>query len=168
MRFLKYLIFAAFLLSSLASAQESPPLDFQAWKQKQVLDAQNNMLRISARISQLKKGKATKNESKQLDLTSSRLKKADGDPFDQAEKDLRRAQDSLEAANNWELEDYVNVYLPTLRTQPEAMQKLTERLTKEELADILKILLSRGPRSDAKQNQALLGGLAAPLTTETR
>lgn len=159
-----------FIFSFSVVAQDLNPqiLNFKAWKDQQVLTAQNQMLRISARIAQLKGAKNGKADKKDLALKSKNLKTAEVDPILEAEKELLRAQDSLEAANNWTLEDYINVYIPTLRNQPEALTKLTDLLTKEELGEILKTMLVRVPSIDAKQNPALVGGLPRSSQVQTR
>lgn len=138
-------------------------LTFQAWKDQQVLDAQNQALRASARMNQIKAGKATSGENKDsATLTSSRIKKAgNGDQLALAEKDLARAQETMASAANLQLADYVNIYLPTLQDQPEAAAKLMDQLTKEELAEIAKGLIRKGSHSsDARRN---VGGITAEV-----
>lgn len=143
------------VMCALAWGQESAaPVNFQAWKEQQVLEAQNQILRINTRISQLKSGKSGSAPQKNVNLPNSRVKKtADADSLALADRDLKRAQESLEAANGLQLDDYINVYIPTLQDQPEALGKLAEKLSKEELAEIFKMTYSKGSRtSDAKRN----------------
>lgn len=153
-----------FFVGSSALAQvPNQPLTFQFWKEAQVTDATNQMFKISARISQLranKPGSANVKEAAQANLPSARVKTADGDPMSLAEKDLRRAKESLEAANSLELADYVNIYLPSLESQPDAVQKLIEKLPKEELGEILKLLLTKNSRLDTKRNPPVISGLS--------
>lgn len=149
------------------AAQPVPPSvkTFQDWKDLQVLEAQNQLLRVGARMSQIRSGvgKGVRADLKEpAQLPSARVKPtAESDPMALAEKDLRRARESLETANALELSDYVNVYLPTLASQPEALQTLFQKLTKEELAEILKLLLARSSRIDAKRSSTLVGGSSA-------
>ncbi len=156
------LIFLLFGIAAQAQPSALQPHTFFTWKETQVTDATNQMFKISARISQLraiKPGAANVKESTQTNLPSARVKTTDGDPMSLAEKDLRRAKESLEAANSLELTDYVNIYLPTLEAQPEALQRLFERLSKEELGDILKVLLTKNSRIDTKRNPPVISGL---------
>ena len=144
-------------LGALSFAQEPPSgLTFQSWKEQQVLEAQNQMLRISARINQLKTSKGVKGDPKDPSLAklpTSRVKKTELDPIVSAEKELKRGQESLDAANSLQLEDYISIYLPTLQDQPGALDKLAEKLSKEELAEIFKGMLKRNPRTiDARRN----------------
>lgn len=134
-------------------AQDQAPLNFQSWKDQQVLDAQNALLRISARIAQLKSGKggAASKESAALPANS-KLKKAEVDTVAGGERDLRRAQESLQAANNLTLDEYIAIYLPTLRDQPEALQQLSQKLSKEELVEIFKGLVRKDVAPDAKRS----------------
>jgi len=139
------------------------PKSFQSWKDLQVLEAQNQLLRIGARISQIKSGRGAKADSKEPgNLPTSRVKTtADSDPMAVAEKDMRRARESLEAANALELADYVNIYLPTLESQPEALQTLLLKMSKEELGDILKVMLQKNSRIDTKRNAPpVIGGIS--------
>lgn len=146
------LFIAVFSLPALA--QDVSPLTFQAWKEQQILEAQNQTLRVSARISQLKSGKgAAPVKADSLPAMNSKVKKAaDVDSLAVAEKELRRNQESLQTANALSLEDYVSVYLPTLQDQPEALQTLATKLSKDELAEIFKALVSRSSAPDAKRS----------------
>lgn len=147
------LLIATYSLPALA--QDVSPLTFQAWKEQQILEAQNQTLRVSARISQLKSGKAAapaKAEGSLPALNSKIKKAAETDSLAAAEKELRRNQESLQTANALSLEDYVSVYLPTLQDQPEALQSLAAKLSKDELAEIFKALVSRGAAPDAKRS----------------
>lgn len=130
------------------------PKTFQSWKDLQILEAQNQMLRIGARMTQIKAGKGARAEFKEpSQLPTGRVRSTnDSDPMALAERDLRRARESLETATALDLTDYVNIYLPTLESQPETLQALLQKLTKEELAEILKVMLSKSSRIDAKRN----------------
>lgn len=142
------------------TAASIQPKSFQTWKDLQVLEAQNQLLRAGARMSQARSGKGTKAAVKeQAPLPSSRLKAAAEDPVGSAEKEVVRAKESLEAANALDLSDYVNVYLPSLESQPDVLASLLQKLSKEELAEILKIVLTKNSRFDAKRNSPVVGGL---------
>lgn len=147
------------LMVSLTTFAQEPAvtaLNFQAWKEQQILEAQNQALRISARISQLKAAKPGAAGSKEVSLPSAKVKKTEADTVAGAERDLRRAQDSLQTANALTLEDYINVYLPTLQGQSEVLQNLALKLSKEELAEIFKALVGKGSSTnDAKRSTAL-------------
>ena len=142
-------------------------LTFQNWKEQQVLEAQNQMLRTSTRINQIKLGKPQGPDSKDSTnsgLPSGRIKKSvEGDQLAAAEKDIKRAQESLEAANTLVFEDYINIYLPSLQDQPEAINKLADKLSKEELAQIFKSQTKRSSKpGDARRNAgSSLEGLAS-------
>jgi hypothetical protein len=153
---LKVLILTIVSFSIGAAAQEPviQTYNFQAWKEQQILEAQNQVLRISARISQLKTSKPGTAGGKDLSIGSSRLKKVETDPLVAAEKDLRRTQESLQAASNRTMDEYINIYLLSLSNEPDTVQALVQRLSKEELGEILKGLLIKNPPSDAKRNTA--------------
>lgn len=128
-----FVILTLILSVSLAMADEPAtlapePLSFNTWKQQQVLEAQNQLLRA------------------QSDRNSA-------DP----EKELLRAQDRLEAAKSLQLEEYVSIYLSTLASQPEMLDKLAEKLSKEELAVLLKQLLSKTPQAANNTSRQIMG-----------
>jgi len=87
------LTFSCLITVSL-SAQEPQvaALTFQGWKDQQSLDAQNQVLRVSARISQLRTEKPAAQSSKEAaaPLPNSKIKKSEVDSLAAAERDLRR------------------------------------------------------------------------------
>ncbi len=120
----------------LSHASEIPnviePLSFSAWKQSQILEAQNELLRTS----------------NSLDKTSQ-------------DKEVKRAQERLDAAQNLQIEEYISVYLPGLAESPAQIEKLAEKLSKEELGAILKGLLSKPTSgSNNTSRQSVGSGLA--------
>ncbi len=152
-----YFLISIFCAAAVAQEPVVPVYTFQTWKEQQVLEAQNQVLRISARISQLKPVKAAgAAEKESLHLRNSRVKKVESDPLTSAERDLRRAQESLQAASNYGMDEYIAIYLPSLADQPDAIQSLTQRLSKEELAEIFKGLLNKAASIDARRNTALV------------
>ncbi len=90
-----------------------------------------------------------------------KFKKSESDSVAAAEKDLRRAQESLKAANDLTLEDYISIYLPTLRENPEALQALAQKMSKEELSEVFKLMLRKDSPSDTKRNGLASGFSAA-------
>ena len=162
----KILFLIALIFSPVAFAQE--PLisvfTFQNWKEQQILDAQNQALRVSARIGHLKSSKGTASKDSTPLPANSKFKKSEIDSVAAAERDLRRAQESLKAANDLNIEDYVTVYLPTLREDPEALQALAQKMSKEELAEIFKVLLRQEVAPDAKRNSSALADALTPNT----
>lgn len=161
---------ACFLgLAVTAGAQEiksAQPLAFQGWKDQQVLEAQNQVLRTSARLNSIKSSRPLAIKTK--DGVATKAKKTDADPVTSAELDLKRAKDSLETAQALKFEDYVDVYIPTLQDQPEALQKIAEKLSKEELMVVVKGLMRQPSPSDAKRSAALLEGLTLSEPAKTQ
>jgi hypothetical protein len=160
------LSFAVLMAAGPARAESSAavvtanPLTFQAWKDQQVLEAQNQVLRLASRVSLFKSGKLTTSGIKQpAHLPSDKVKFADTEALAGAEADLKRAQDSLANARDLKFSDYVDVYIPTLQNQPEALQKLSEKLSKEELSEIFKGLMQKSSQYDAQHGEASLGDL---------
>lgn len=167
----KILLMLLPLAATLALAQEPSgpaPLTFQTWKHQQILESQNQVLRISARMNALKNSKSTGAKVQPAHLANGKLKLvSDTDTLAAAEQDMKRAQESLADANALQFDDYVDVYIPSLSDQPEALQKLADRLSKEELADIFKGLMRRNTLADAKRNAALMEGLGSSAASKT-
>jgi len=139
-----------------AQEPQIPVYSFQEWKEQQVLEAQNQMLRVSSHISQLKSGKSSAgSRDSSFALPNGRVRKtSDSDSVANAERDLKRAQEVLETANGLQVDEYISVYLPTIQDQPEALNKLAEKLSKEQLAEIFKYTYGKGSHvSDAKHNK---------------
>lgn len=159
----KISLLLVFVLTTTAAMAQEPAVTvytFQSWKEQQILEAQNQTLRVSARISQLKAGKAAAAKEATPLPSNLKFKKSESDTVGGAEKDLRRAQESLKAANELGLEDYISVYLPSLKDNPEALQALAQKMSKEELAEIFKLLFRKDSPPDTKRN-SLASGLNA-------
>ena len=156
-------LFLSLVFTTAALGQEPQIMvfTFQSWKEQQILEAQNQTLRVSARIAQLKTGKSAAAKDSAPVPASSKFKKSESDSVAAAEKDLRRAQESLKAANDLNIEDYISVYLPSLRENPEALQALSLKMSKEELAEIFKLMLRKDSPSDTKRNGLASGFSAA-------
>lgn len=170
---MKALVIFLLLTSTLVFAQEKKdnlePLSFQAWKDQQVLAAQNQVLRMSAHLSLLKSGKAvpiSPNLKQPTKLPSDKIKITQTEAVDAAESDLKQAQDSLTTARDLQFLDYVDVYVPTLQGHPEALQKLSDQLSKEELSQIFRELMRKSSTIDAKHNEALLDELTLSSRTK--
>lgn len=169
MKWLYILILTFSFTATVAQAQnpipaEPRPLSFAAWRDQQVLEGQNQVLRASSRVAQLKAGKAQSKLPEPSEVpANARMKKiGEGESLASAELDLKRAQETVESASKLQFDDYVEVYVPTLQDHPEALQKLSEKLSKEELIEILKLLMQRPKAADAKRSASLVGGLMLP------
>lgn len=149
--------FLVSIFSPLAASQDSVPnvLTVQGWKDQQVLEAQNQVLRVGAKLGALKNSKPNSSTKESLKLGNSRVKQIESDPITITERELRRAQESLQSAQNYGLDEYIAIYLPTIADQAEAINALTNRLSKDELAEIVKSLLKKDPPSDAKRSGGL-------------
>jgi hypothetical protein len=128
-----------FGLMAFAQEPQNPVYTFQVWKEQQLLDAQNQVLRSTSHLNQLKSASNRKGEAYYL-----------------AERDLKRAQESQQAASSLQFDDYITIYLPTLQDQPEAFAKLVEKFSKDELLEVVKSLVIKPSKtSDAKHNHEL-------------
>ena len=129
-------------LSIPAWSQEfGAPLVFKEWKNQQVLDAQNQVLRASTRVTQLRAGKPAVTPKKSARLPNDKVREATEDDLTVAERDLKHAQDGLTTSTNLTFSNYIDVYLPVLKDNPAALAKLAEKLSKEELGEIFKALM---------------------------
>lgn len=149
------------------------PLKFKAWKEQQIVEAQNEVLRISARLRVQKTGsKAEKASSADKEILGSRFQQSP----EVTEKDLKMAQESLEIAKEFNLEDYADVYVSSLQDDSEQFSKLMNSLSKDEMTQLMKILVknkaadSDRPTShvnDAKQNKSPSSATLASSTSRS-
>ncbi|MGE4133185.1 MAG: hypothetical protein AB7F86_16200 [Bdellovibrionales bacterium] len=142
------------------------PYTFATWKEKHITDATNQLLKMTTRFSQLraKRGESADPAEKPLSNKYNRVRPAPAD-LTMAEKDVRRARESLEAARGLEISDYVSIYLPTLSGQPAVQQQLIKKLSPDDMALILQLLLNQPKSDNAKHQDALMGGLVLPRKT---
>ncbi|MAV90147.1 MAG: hypothetical protein CL676_01910 [Bdellovibrionaceae bacterium] len=150
-----------FGLSLIARAEEAPdtrPLPYKAWKEQQILNAQNRLLRISAELDTVK---TTENSESSKSSEASSPKEQALERFQKTKtkseverltKEQKLARQAVEGASGLTFEDYITVYLPTLSQSPEALETLVGTLSKEELTKILEEILKR--QSDQRDRSA--------------
>lgn len=126
------LLFMAGLMSIGCLAE---PLKFKGWKEQQILEAQNEVLRLSVHLRQVR----TNPKSFEVPM---------------AEKDLKRAQENLEITKELSFEDYADVYVTPLQHDSAQFSKLMDSLSKEELLQLTRILIkNKTPDSDAEHDE---------------
>jgi hypothetical protein len=156
------LIITFFSQTTLAQA-ESPEagslLSFNEWKESQVLEFQNSVVRLSNRIQLIKTGRYQPEEgptledsgaSKSLPGEGFRLKRAETgkDRLVQTERELKRASERLQYAQSLSMDDYVTIYLAQYKNNEVAVRSLLDRLSKDELSSLLRATIGG---SDADQ-----------------
>ncbi len=135
-RFLSVAVLAIFAVR-LAFADELSPLSFKAWKEQQLNEARGQLARLSIHpnISHTNlRGEASDDTA---DLP--RVEKVH-----RAENEVKRAMENLAAAKELGIGDYFTVYLSQFRSQPEALEAVAQRLSKDEVAALLRFSLNRG------------------------
>lgn len=150
---MKFHITLAILLSLSFVAQAAPtePLKFKTWKEQQIMEAQNEVLRISARL------RIQKNTPKT-------------DTPEVSSSDLKNARETLQIAKEFTIEDYADVYVANLQDDPDQFSKLMNSLTKDEMAQLMKVLVknkaSEIPEetNDAKRGKATVSPTLASST----
>lgn len=154
------ILFFAFLVTLSARASEdidSHALSFKAWKEQQVLMAQNKLLRISAELEVIKPSTEPKKDSPEKESlkekAAQRFYRAQGkSQVDRLKTELKLAKNSVETATELTFDDYIAVYLPTLTHTPEAIDTLVESMSREEISKILKEVLKK--QSDQRDKKA--------------
>lgn len=180
MNFFKFSILLLFVFSlgpfASASIDKTEVLSFKDWKGSQVLDAKNQVVRLTNRITLLKKGilrEASDSEDKKPDATemSDRTKTAENkDLISQVESQLKLALENLQFTTELSLQDYFAVYLTRFKDEPELMATAAEKLSKEEVLELLKAMMKReGTPGAATPNAAhARGSLVEGLVTTNR
>ena len=148
MRFQRLLISTLTLFGlTLGATSTAEPLKFKAWKEQQILEAQNKVLQISARLRASRHQPRIEKSTEKTDelVGSSRFEKSK----ELTDRDLKRAQEGLEVARELTLQEYAEVYVLELKQDAEQFSKLMDALSKEELAQLMKILMKSKPPEDS-------------------
>ncbi len=137
-----------------ASPSSSVALGFKAWKEQQILLAQNRLLRATAELESTKgtlgpKETSTEKTSKSPKALQRFQRSNDKSGMDRLENELQLAKESVQTANELTLDDYITIYLPTLHQNPTALDALMESMSKEEVSSILREILRK--QSDQKE-----------------
>ncbi len=112
----------ASLFISLCLAQEPSIMPFKAWKEQQLVEARNQVVRLNNKIA---------------------LEK-EVDP--KIELEVQRANETFQSAKELSLAEYSAAYLAKFRNQPQALSALVKRLSKQETSELLYVLLN--PQAD--------------------
>lgn len=170
-------------VSSLALAKTADPsqtapadnsasaiLNFTAWKEQQILHAQNKVLRLSAKLYEINHGRTPKtdeaatHEVEKLKISSSeKITKTEESPRQQVERQLKGAEENLEIAKELSLDDYISVYLPKIAKNPELFQRLKDQLSRQELSQLLSAMVQKSQSEEASalhQSEEYASGVA--------
>ena len=101
-------------LNSKESANTELPMSYRAWKEQQVLDAQNALLRAQNSLRQ-----STDSEKAKI------------------EKEIRKATDQVDMAKEFTIDEYLAIYLSKYQDKPELVLQMIEKIPKEEAKEIL-------------------------------
>ena len=137
------------------------PMPFKSWKDQQVVDAQNQVARVSNRIVLLKAGRVqpeeisaefnnfedAKSTAEAARLTSKAQKVSSTDVLARLEKELSQRQKGLEFARDLGFQEYFLGYLTQFQENPDAISSLASRLSKDEVTELLKVLLNSNQTS---------------------
>lgn len=167
---IKGFLFLAYLILSLSAWAQDPqqpssePLPFGLWKEHQVVEAKNQVVRLSNRIHLLKTGRykmesvridgepllGSAGEKEYQDLKASAsgvdddtLKKAEAKVLKSVEDKMKMALENLQYAKELSIDDYLVVYLSRFKDDAEALQRVVGKLSQEELVEILKVQISK-------------------------
>ena len=110
------------------------PLSYRAWKEQQVLDAQNSLLRAQ-----------------------NALRQSESDARVRLEKEVRRATDQVDAAKEFSVEEYLSIYLSKYQERSDLVLQMIEKVSKEEAKEILTGTFRKAFQpNNAKQKQPSL------------
>lgn len=149
------LMMALGVLPHLGMAQEpNAPLTFKAWREQQVVDAQNQLARLSNKIVLVKSGRMKAEEamadatqggesdSAELQgLTARAQRAAAKDSLERLDRELQRARKAVEMTKDLGVQDYFIGYLSQFQNNSEALSQAASKLSKEEVTELLRSLL---------------------------
>ena len=111
------------------------PLSYRVWKEQQILDAQNSLLRAQSSLRQ----------------------NMDSDTRGRIEKEVRRASDQVDAAKEFNVEEYLAIYLSKFQDRSDLVLQMIDKLSKEEAKEILTGTFRKAFQpNNAKQKQTNL------------
>lgn len=151
MKSLLYIYIALISVTALAVPQptiENPQI-YKTWKDQQIVEAKNNVVRIANKITLARAGKLPEKELQALQ------------PLERMDNELRVAQENLQIAQELSVEDYFVVYLSRFKARPDAIQSVASRMSKDEVAELIRAMLNRG-EATTTQN-----GTIQPTSTPT-
>lgn len=105
-------------------------LGYKSWKDRQIVEAQNRVVRLSNKIVL---------ERKRIGSASGNNKVSD--ELKQSELELDVLRENLQFARDLTLEDYVANYLTNFEESDKKLAGLLEKLTKEEMLEIVRSYL---------------------------
>lgn len=134
------------------------PMPFKVWKDQQIIDAQNRLARISNRVLFVKSNQVKPDQiAKEIEAEQNASDKSGFDPkrmqkfgpqqlMEVLERDRDQAAKSVEFSKALTLEDYWLVYLAQFQDNPEALSAVASRMSKDEVAQLLKAVLKGGAK----------------------
>ncbi len=149
-RMLCSLIIVVFSLGAFASDSESISIKlkpFARWKEHQVVDAQNKVVRLSNLLLLLKSERylpenilpqVAKENKQEINIPENQQQEL----VKITEAQLSKAIASLEFVKELTLKDYISVYLQQYKNEPQALEALATEMNKQEIAQILLSLIN--------------------------
>lgn len=151
-------------------------LPFKNWKEQKIVEAQNQVARLGNRLVLLKAGKikpedlvsdtdhlsaATGSPTESATALNSRAQKVDRDVQARLERELGQAQKSVEFAKDLTFQEYVMGYLSQFADQPDALNEISSRLSKDEMNELIKTLLrsNQNTLESTEKSQRLKGAI---------
>ncbi len=149
---------------SQAESVSVDPLTFGRWKDHQVVEAKNQVVRLSNRLHLLKTGRY-KVESVKIDgepllgdegekeyndlktggVDEETLKKAEDKVLKTVQDKMKAALENLQYAKELSVDDYLEVYLSRFKDDELALKKVVAKLSENEVMQILKTQMAKGP-----------------------
>ena len=160
----------------------SEPFSFKTWKKHQVVQAKNEVVRLNNKIHLIKTGRYKMQPSQISEVTTATasggeqayakrtlsvddkkeresIKAAEQKVLKQSEQKLKMAKGNLRYAKELSIDDYLAVYLGRFRSDPAALAKAAEKLSKEEISALLSSFLKNSEtRIPPESPSAPLGG----------
>jgi hypothetical protein len=152
-------------------SQNPEPYGFQRWKDHQVVEARNQVVRLTNRMHLLKTGRyKLDNESQPLledkdeklykELKSlgddKKVEKAEAEKalLKSVEGKMQMAIENLQIAKDLTIDDYIVVYLSRYSDDTEALVRLVERLSKDEVLQLLQVRLQQNTEAGVQSTVA--------------
>ena len=166
MKFVVITVLYFLLNNQFVMAQEpSSPMTFAKWKEMQVNDAQNGVVRLSNSLLLLKTERY--DPSRILPEVATDIKEEESssemreDLIQKTEQQLKMALERLEFTKELGFKDYFSVYLERFKSSDEALTRVAQQLSSSEVVDLLKVILNASevtPPTLTPQDSIFSGG----------
>lgn len=144
-------------------ADGARPMSFERWKQVQINEAQNQVVRISNRVRILRSDGFKLEEAKRgpAPVESSnesggvKVDEVSNEKLETAEAEIKRSLENLQYSKGLQFSDYIQVYVKQFSKDNKGLKKIARSLTPSQVAELLSANIQESTTLAAEQPEAV-------------